>query len=72
MQKNVYKRNILHYLSVEDAISLVNKDKTNKDKALLSTALDIDVFDQTFFSYKINMNNFKIVCDFLSQDLHKS
>jgi hypothetical protein len=69
LQKNVYKRNILHYLSVEDAISLVNKDKTNKDKTLLSTALDIDVFDQTFFSYKINMNNFKIVCDFLSQDL---
>lgn len=67
LETNVYGRNILHYLPLSDALSLAKSDKD-----LLATALNEDVFGQTFFSYKINLTNFKDVCEFLSKDLSLS
>lgn len=67
LQKNTYGRNILYYLPVEDAITLAKLDKD-----LMASALDVDVFGQTFFSFKLTTDNFASVCGFLTKDLQLS
>ena len=65
LEKNNFNRNILHYLPVLDAIKLVSLDQKLSD-----SSLDIDVFGQYFFSYKINLINFKDIMDFLEKKLN--
>lgn len=64
LQKNNYHKNILWYLPVEDAITLIEEFPELK-----KSALDLDVFDQRFFTHKINLENFLSITNFLENTL---